>query len=537
MGYLSIGLLAVLVCGSMAASTTPTVQQVQKELHDFESSIKETLSGLSRQVMLQQLFVEERIRSDGNSGIKQIRINNGGVLDYQRTTFTSGSTAAIHEHSNYDRTVGMGELIAVLNGVEFRTRHNDYKLVMPSRTKKDWNAVENVPFPPVPPSVLNKKTVQEQIDEMRLYFKAFHQQDPKIRDYRPYFKPVLSYLEGSWTTDTKDIQEPFQSDRHFLDAKNWFDLQEKIRYMSSTGGKNQFENLSFLPTTIVNVTEDGRPVYAQWNYRIVCHPIQTSVYLKDLELIDDLSIRMRFRKNMTQFGTSRAARYRFAANHGSKYNIDTESGEVPHNVYNYGLLDRIMMEIPGKENYKGYLNDRSFDMLKYRIDVKNTTINTARYHRWYKVTLPGAMGLYLRHRGVSDNSLFVAQTTHPKIPKMEVSECKYNSKLHKNVCQKYDMRTSYAIPLELIWLTPLSNWNPYNLVVNDRRHENVVTANGRNGGMDKNKAFNGTSYSKYYRTPFEFYSGGTVERDPADTAKDAVGVLDPHGQVCTELLQ
>jgi hypothetical protein len=36
--------------------------------------------------------------------------------------------AALHDHSNHIRTIGLGEFIAVLNGVEFRTRHNDFLL-------------------------------------------------------------------------------------------------------------------------------------------------------------------------------------------------------------------------------------------------------------------------------------------------------------------------------------------------------------------------------------------------------------------------
>lgn len=47
----------------------------------------------------------------------------------------------------------MGELLAVLNGVEFRTRHNDYKMRMPSRTSKDYGATEDIPYPAVPPQV------------------------------------------------------------------------------------------------------------------------------------------------------------------------------------------------------------------------------------------------------------------------------------------------------------------------------------------------------------------------------------------------
>ena len=65
----------------------------------------------------------------------------------------------------------MGEMIAVINGVEFRTRHNDYRLRMPA-SDKTFNKLVNVDYPDVPPQVLAKHTVQEQIEEMRLWFKG-----------------------------------------------------------------------------------------------------------------------------------------------------------------------------------------------------------------------------------------------------------------------------------------------------------------------------------------------------------------------------
>ena len=70
------------------------------------------------------------------------------------------------------RTVGMGELNMVLNGVEFRTRHNDYRLRKPAQHSKNYNAMENIVYPKVPWAVTSKKTVQEQIVEMREWFKG-----------------------------------------------------------------------------------------------------------------------------------------------------------------------------------------------------------------------------------------------------------------------------------------------------------------------------------------------------------------------------
>ena len=49
----------------------------------------------------------------------------------------------------------------------------------------------------------------------------------------------------------------------------------------------------------------------------------------------------------------------------------------------------------------------------------------------------------------------------------------------------------------------------------------------RNGGMDKESAYDGVNSKAYYITPHQFFSGGEVERDVADTTpKGSVGVLD-----------
>ena len=438
----------------------------------------------------------------------------------------------MHEHANYDRTVGLGEFVAVMNGVEFRTRHNDYKLRMPSLHDKSYHKMEDVPFPDVPPSVLSKHTVDEQIKEMRKYFEAFHKQSTHIRNYKPYFKPALCYLEGAWTLDTKTLSEPFHSDRHFIDASSWFDLQEKVRYTAYTGGKSNFENYSFLPTTIINVTEHGQPIYAQWNYRILCHPVKTELKLQDFQLVDDLGQRMRMRKNITAFGRTRAARFHLAGHHGSHYDSNQGYGHFKEGYYGYGLIDKIMGEIPGKDNYPGHMEDNSFDLLKYRIDTKNNTkLNTAFYHRYYKVLQKGAMGLTVRHRGFSDGNLWVASTTQPRIAELGVTDCHRDSHTHKPVCHDYKSRYTYAVPLEIIWLTPLSKWNPYNLYMHDYKHRSDVNKNGRNGGFDSTHAYNGTSLNAYYLTPAEFFHAGEVNRDPADTAKDTVGVLDQQGNV------
>ena len=69
-----------------------------------------------------------------------------------------------------------------------------------------------------------------QITEMREWFKAFVNEDSSERNYTEHFKPVLCYLEGAWTISPQDtIDELFESDRHFIDASSWLDLQQKVK--------------------------------------------------------------------------------------------------------------------------------------------------------------------------------------------------------------------------------------------------------------------------------------------------------------------
>ena len=126
---------------SIAAATNAAVindetilGEADTKLEDELGNIRKSLATLARHVMLQQQFVEERIRSDADSGIKQVRHTFAGTRNYHADTHTNAKRVfSVHDHANNIRTVGMGEFAVVLNGVEFRTRHNDYRLFMPSR--------------------------------------------------------------------------------------------------------------------------------------------------------------------------------------------------------------------------------------------------------------------------------------------------------------------------------------------------------------------------------------------------------------------
>jgi len=505
---LAVGALAG-VHRTHAPTTTPapTDERLKK--------LEEVTEQLARQLMLQQLYVEERTRSDGDSGIKQMRMRRDGTKSYHVDSFAGHSISGLHDHSNLINTVGMGEMIAVLNGLEFRTRHNDYKLRMPAHNKT-FNALQDVPFPPVPPSVLSKHTMEEQAQELREYFKAWKDMDTKHRNYKPYFKPVLCYLEGAWTLD-KSFSEPFSSDRHAIEADSWFDLQEKIRFTSTTGDRLNTQNYAYLPTAIHNVT-DGKPNFAQWNYRIVCHPLKAEVNVSTLIPLEDIQHRMANHYDMPHFLKSRSPRYRMENPNRSPY-------------FNWNQLDDWMQEVPGKDNYGTTMNDDAFGLPKMTLDLQKH-INVAHYHRRWKVAAKDAMGDTVGHRGFADRALFVAENTQPRIAPAVAHICTRQTN-HK-VCQDLVKRVSYAIPLEIVWLTPLQTWNPYNIKYKGDFHDpeyHWVAADGRNGGRTLETAFNGTARKSYYFTPVEFFAGNEVSHDPADTTKAATGVLDQQGKL------
>ncbi len=90
---------------------------------------------------------------------------------------------------------------------------------------------------------------------------------------------------------------------------NYAYMNFQVEYASYSGSKDIRENVAFLPTKIweMNGTE---PVIVQWNYRILCEPIEKNVPLSELRPIDDLASRMRFlQPTWEDYVNSRACRY------------------------------------------------------------------------------------------------------------------------------------------------------------------------------------------------------------------------------------
>ena len=152
------------------------------------------------------------------------------------------------------------------------------------------------------------------------------------------------------------------------------------------------------------------------------------------------------------------------------------------------------------------------------------------------------MGLSFVHRGFSDEFMFAAMTSQKQVAGVEIpnpKKCKWVKR--KKICEKIHQKWTWAIPLEIIYLTPLHKWNPYDIEYKGdakSKEGKTVTANKRNGYCmqqnDDSKAYNGTNSRAYFRTPIEFFGSTEQNANAADTSrKYGVCVLDKKVTIST----
>jgi len=179
--------------------------------------------------------------------------------------------------------------------------------------------------------------------------------------------------------------------------------------------------------------------------------------------------------------------------------IDKKRRDTPQS---YTLLDSLMEQIPGKNNYGASIPAAGFDadVLSANPKEAGEKLNGANYHRPYKLSAKDAMGVDSTQRGYSDR-LYVAMTTQDRIAGPSYTEA--DGTMVKT-------KVSYAIPMEIIYLTPLAKWNPYNIKYEE---EGKVTGNG-----GENNPYSGSNRKTFFHTPDSFFSGKS-EADAADTSK------------------
>lgn len=443
----------------------------------------------------------EYFRTRGQSGLINTRhYSQGGAKAYHRPGIVGYAAHNIHDHPDHQALAGMAEISACINGIFLRTRHNDYALRAPVAGGTYLQTAE-IPLPPVPPSVLALPTVQEQVEEMRQYFLAFANADVELRDYEPYFRFSLSYLEV-WAEVLSDtIGDTFNSDRHQINVNNLYAAIAKHTMYSVSGHQDRPENTPHIPFIVRFTDNNGRPKWALIRYRICAVDIgDVATYAPGAILAyrDQFALRHAANLSADQLFRDRRCRFELAQTNGYQF--------APT------LLDELMAKVPGL-NGGGTLaetfNDTGTPYNTKQFGSNVNDLNAAYYNRMFSVFFT-ASGRSNVRRGWNDPMLFVAATTRPEVapaldPTMSNAERRY----------------SYAIPLELILRTPLEAWNPHGVVL-----QSTITGDGLSAAT----AWTGWKQAAYnYRVPQAFYTGGTVG-DPADTGGNARWVLDSGGQ-------
>jgi hypothetical protein len=175
-------------------------------------------------------------------------------------------------------------------------------------------------------------------------------------------------------------------------------------------------------------------------------------------------------------------------------------------------LDSLMEQVPGKDGPDATLSDDSFDILVTKFDDTDALLNTAKYSRYFSYSHIDAMGRQQQMRGYNDQNLFAAMTTSNEVAGLKVCDEEDPEKC-------WEQKWTYAVPVEVVFLTPLENWNPYNLQLFETKREWSVHQDDNN--LDGSEQFPYVGYSdkdNFIKTPAEFFDsfGG---RDLADTGK------------------
>lgn len=127
-----------------------------------------------------------------------------GGKSYWSADHKDWSFAGITDHPEQKDVLGVGHFSAVLNGVDFRSSQQTYRMEQPSYTG-GYDATTSVEFPNVPPSIEKLTSVNQQITEMRNWFRDFQNGvTTKQRNIKGHFKPFLSIIEGAFVNDQPD---------------------------------------------------------------------------------------------------------------------------------------------------------------------------------------------------------------------------------------------------------------------------------------------------------------------------------------------
>jgi hypothetical protein len=114
--------------------------------------------------------------------------------------------------------------------------------------------------------------------------------------------------------------------------------------------------------------------------------------------------------------------------------------------------------------------------------------------------------------------MFAALTNHKDVAAVKACTTKDRDGSGKKTKRCWEQRWTWALPLEIIYLTPLENWNPCNLEFLDKRgnlFDKKQKELKRNGSKD-HPYIGYSNRDNWEKVPSEFFKGQNG-RDLADT--------------------
>jgi hypothetical protein len=254
------------------------VTRLDQAIAHIEPGIPPAYEGLIDQDFLidgfESAYTAELLRGMGGSGLFNVRnyANDDGPGALHRPFAVSYSAHSQHNHPNYYRMIGLGELTALVNGYYVRMTHND-----PILADQDNRYLD---APPVPTAVLGKPTGLTLNADGSVAIDTAN--DTQARHMRNLFTDHLDdtrldllyaevWLEKLPTSG--DLNTLIQSFRHRENASRLQDLLTFAQRLNFSGAKDLGENGSFRCGVISHIGEDGTPEYAYINYRVRATPV------------------------------------------------------------------------------------------------------------------------------------------------------------------------------------------------------------------------------------------------------------------------
>ena len=509
--------------------------------------------------------------STGLLGVRQYALNQAFASGTRRTHAVF-SAFNLHDHSNYRSMPGTGELMALANGYYIRMRHQDYimkKSVQATGTEADYTySTEQINAPDIKASVLalptgvNGDLVDFSVGTQAEYFKNIYTDNPQ--DVEAHMAYLEIWLQD-YTGEQQDVSESF---RHEDVISNIRELLEEGNKHSAEGTKDILENLAFLNAQKINLGATGAPSIATLNARVmvakvgsladlgttVTAPVITIAtasshfHVLDQQMTDQQAQDLRDGTvsvvTLTSTDVGHTHNYDITWNGTNYVGVDTGltghvhevlieqvfTGNLPwdetkalngviDNENQYSIvdeywgdvvdrdnvmasrwprftvenLDRICERVPGMDGEGAFFikQNPADDSIDY-LDRDGGILNAAYYHRRITRAQGDAAGRQFEDAGFNDSNLFVAKNTKSNVVN----------------------QVSYMIPLEIIFRSPIENWNPYQITQSDR-------ASIQDSGAAGTQASPYEDYSEnhfYYLTPYAFYPDTNANIDPADTS-------------------